>query len=574
MSVAVLIVTVLEAITGLIVLYAIKLLVDTISVELAAQNNGISDNILITLAFTALAFLFAALFQILANTLRLRQGLTVSDHVDREIHERAISVGLRYYERPEYYDTLERAREGGSGRPAQLVTNTVITFRATITLIGVFILIGSIEYRLLPALLIPILLALIVRLYFVRKLFDWRMSRAQRERRATYLDLIMTKAMHAKDLRINGIGPFFRDQYSKIRKELRDGEIKIDQARSWSDFAMATIGVVVFIAACTWLLHQSLEQTRPIGDVVLFVMLLRQAERSGNELASNTAKIVNDHLYLQRLFDFLAVPAQAALSDHSRTLPETNSSELTLSNVTFSYDGSNKRALKNISLKIKTGQVVALVGENGSGKTSLIKLLTRLYDPTKGIIRLDGTDIREFDPQEYRKKFSVVFQDYAIYANTVSDNIRFGDVAREESPTAIKTAAQNAGASEFIEELPKGYETPLMKLFDNGQDLSIGQWQRIALARALYPKSEFLILDEPTSAMDPKAEYDLFENFKSRIDGRAALIISHRLSTVRQADFIYVLKAGEIVEQGTHDDLVKAQGDYARLFDKQARFYK
>lgn len=574
LSVGVTIVTIVEAIVGLLVLYAIKVLVDTISVELSAADGTSSSSLITVLLITGLAFLFAALFQSIAAVLRMRQGMLVSDYVDREIHGRAVSVGLQYYESPEYYDMLERAREGGSRRPAQIVANAVTTFRATITLFGIFIILGSIEYRLLPALLIPILIALVIRVYFSRRLFDWRMSRAQRERRASYLDMVMTRAVHAKDLRLNGIGPFFREKYSQIRKELRQGEIGIEQMRLWTEFAMAALGVVVFVAASAWLLYQSLNHGRPLGDVVLFVLLLRRAEGSGKEFVGNISKIVDDHLYVQRLFEFLSVPVQTARPTEPVPVPERPEVGLEMSDVSFQYDGTEKYALKNVSFQIKPGQIVALVGENGSGKTTLIKLLSRLYDPTEGVVSLDGVDLREFDPNAYRKLLSVVFQDYVIYAETVADNIRLGDVDGDGSIEAVRTAVKNAGASKFIEALPKSYETPLTKLFDNGQDLSIGQWQRLAIARALYPASKFLILDEPTSAMDPKAEFDLFEDFRSRIGSRGTLIISHRLSTVRQADYIYVLHEGSIVEQGTHDELIDACGSYAQLFDKQARYYQ
>ncbi|MEL6756015.1 MAG: ABC transporter ATP-binding protein [Pseudomonadota bacterium] len=572
-SATVAIVTLIETVIGLLVLYAIKVLVDTISSELSSGTPTGLDNLIFVLAITGSIILLAALFQSLANILRMRQGMSVSDFVDREIHGRAVSVGLQYYESPEYYDALERAREGGSGRPAQIVSNSIVTLRAAITILGILVLIGTVEYLLLPALVIPILIALVIRLHFARRLFEWRMSRAQKERRASYLDLVMTHVNHAKDLRLNGLGPHFQNQFSAIRQQLRAGEIKIEQARLWSEFSMAALGVCVFVTAGIWLLYQALNEARPIGDLVFILLLLRKAESSGKELVGNISNIVNDHLYLKRLFDFLSVPIETSNPIIPIALPEKISTGLELSNVSFRYDGAQRFALRNVSVRLNPGEVVAIVGENGSGKTTMIKLLTRLYDPTKGVVLLDGEDIRQFDPHKLRKLMSVVFQDYAIYADTVAENIRYGDVTVESSQDLIRTAARNAGAAEFIEALPLSYQTPLTKLFDNGQDLSIGQWQRIALARALFSKSNFLILDEPTSAMDPKAEFDLFENFKSRIDGRGALVISHRLSTVRQADRIYVLSNGEIAEQGTHDELIGAEGAYAQLFAKQAKHY-
>lgn len=573
-SVAVAIITILEAIVGIAVLYVIKVLVDTITVQMTAETEGNFRELIIVLGLTGGAIVFGVFLKSLASVLRMRQGLLVRDHVDREVHDRAISVDMKYYESPKYYDMLERARHGGSQRPAQIVGNTITTFRAILTLIGIFALLATIEYRLLPILLIPILIALAIRLFFTRKLFNWRMSRAQTERRANYLDWVMTNARQAKDLRINRIGPFFRDQFRALRQQLRRDEIKIETARLWSEFGMAVLGAVVFVGASAWLLQQSLQSGRPIGDVVLFVLLLRRAEMSGQEFVGNTSKIVDDHLYLQRLFDFLSVEPSIAAPDRATPIPSQLGKGLEMSHVSFQYEDETRVALDDVSMQIRPGQIVALVGENGSGKTTLIKLLTRLYDPTSGRVTLDGTDIRAYSPEDYRKLLTVIFQDYAFYAETVEDNIRFGDVSLPYEQSAIKKAAQNAGAAEFIEALPKGYQTGLTRLFDDGHELSIGQWQRIALARAFYPKSKFIILDEPTSAVDPKAEFELFENFKQRLEGRGALIISHRLSTIRQADYTYVLENGRIVEAGTHDALVALDGKYADLFRKQAKHYK
>jgi ATP-binding cassette subfamily B protein len=574
LSVVVAVATLLEAVSGIGLLYMVKLLVDEISGNAAALRSDGVASVLPLLVTTGGVILAAVLLQSVSNVLRMRQGLAVSEYVDREIHDRAISVDLQFYESPRYYDALERARHGGAQRPAQIVSNVVQTFKAAIVLAAVLLMLAGIDLLLLPILLVPVLIALLVRLHYTRKLFDWRMGRAQLERRAGYLDWLLTSAAHAKELRLNRIGGFFRDQYRALKAQIRKGHIDIEQARLWTEFVVAVVGTAVFIGATAWLLQQSLSQQRPIGDVVLFVLLLRRAEGGGAELVGSVSRIVDDHLYLRRLFDFLAIRPVISAPVRPAPIPADIRDGVRLSNVSFKYDGAQDHALQDVSLQIRPGQIVALVGENGSGKTTLIKLLTRLYDPTGGSITLDGTDIRELDPLEYRRLFSVIFQDYAMYAETAGDNIRFGDVALPASPLAINGAAVRAGAAGFIERLPQSYDTPLTKLFDDGQDLSIGQWQRLALARAFYPRSKFVILDEPTSAVDPKAEFELFEHFRERIGGRGALVISHRLSTIRQADYAYVLQGGRIVEHGAHDDLVAAQGGYAELFDKQARHYR
>ena len=574
LSLGVGVLTILNAFAGLGVLYLIKILVDTITKVLTEQPEQGFGAIVFTLVLVGLATLATALIQGLLNVLRMRQGLLVSDYVDRELHRTAIAVDLRFYETPKYYDALEQARYGGAQRPARAVGNAITLFSAVLTLVGIFALITSVEWRLIPLLAIPILLALGVRLFFTRQLFNWRMSRAQKERRAGYLDMLMTHQYHAKELRLNRIGGHLSDEYSAIRKDIREGEIRIEQKRHIADFIFTLIAAIVFIGASAWLLQQSMTESREIGDVVLFVLLLRRAEASGNQFIGNVSSIVDDHLYLQRIFEFLRTRPEISAPENPVKIPSPLQSGIKLESVSFQYDDGEKLALKDINLEIRPRQIVALVGENGSGKTTLIKMLTRLYDSSAGRVTLDGIDIRNFDPEAYRALMSAIFQDYIGYANTAAENIQFGDINMPKDEDRIIRSAENAGADGIINALPSGFDTPLTKIFDEGRELSIGQWQRIALARSFYPKSSFVILDEPTSAVDPKAEFDLFENFRSKLGDRGALIISHRLSTIRQADYTYVLENGQIVEHGTHDALVERRGKYADLFEKQGRHYK
>jgi ATP-binding cassette subfamily B protein len=367
--------------------------------------------------------------------------------------------------------------------------------------------------------------------------------------------------------------------YSQLRQTIRTEHLWLERRRLLAELAVAVFATAVFIAVAAYLISLSLAGALTIGQVVLFILLLRRAEGAGNEVVSGLSRLVDDHLYLGRLFDFLdtteTITVRAAPA-HAQTAPEPGSLQdgVRLENVSFVYPGAPRPAVKDITLHLPPGKIIALVGENGSGKTTLIKLLTRLYDPTSGRVTLNGQDIRELDPVAYRSLFSVIFQDFAMYPETARDNIRFGDVARADGADRAVAAAQEAGANAFIERLPQHYDTPLTKLFDDGHDLSLGQWQRVALARAFFPSSRFIIMDEPTSAVDPAAEFELFDNFRERLAGRAALVISHRLSTVRQADYTYVLSAGEIVEHGTHESLIARDGVYARLFDQQGRHYR
>ena len=504
----------------------------------------------------------------------MRQGMQVGDLVDRKIHARAIELDLSFYESPQYFDSLQKAREAGTQRPAQVVSNVIAFGRGGIVLAAILAMLAAIEWRLLPVLLVTVGLALAVRLIFTRRNFDWRMKRAQMERKAGYLDWMITSNHHAKELRLNNLGGYFSQQYSQIRQQIRGEQLSLETQKLVYELCVTAIASAVFIATAGYLIVSALKGALTIGQVVMFVLLLRRAEGAGSELVSGISRLVDDHLYLGRLFAFLDTKPTIRANAAARPVVLPLESGIKLKDVSFIYEGAPTASLSNINFEIKPGQIVALVGENGSGKTTLIKLLTRLYDPTSGRLTLDGQDIRDLDSDAYRHLFSVIFQDYAMYPDTLANNIWFGDVGKPADRDDIIAAAEKAGAASFINRLPRGYDTPLTKLFDDGHDLSLGQWQRLALARAFFPASQFVIMDEPTSAVDPAAEYELFENFRERLGGRSALIISHRLSTVRQADFTYVLEHGRMIEAGTHDALIAKDGSYAALFSMQAKHYR
>lgn len=572
LAIGVVVATLAEAGFSLAALYATKLLVDALGAGLA--NPSAASGIYLSLALAGAALVASVLAQSVANYLRTEQGLIVSDVVDRLIHSRSIAVDLSFYESPLYFDSLQRAREAGAQRPAQLVSNLLTVLRSVIVLGTILVMLVAIEWRLLPVLAATVGLALVVRLHFTHRTFAWRMARAHMERRTSYLDWLLTSNIHAQELRLNALGAHLSSIYSDLRLKIRSEHLSLERRRLIAELGVAACAALVFIAVAAWLTTQALAGLLTIGQVVLFILLLRRAEGAGGEMISGVSRLVDDHLYLARLFAFLDIEPRIRSIGGPRPLPAPLREGLRMESVFFTYPGADHPAVRDLSLDLRPGQIVAIVGENGSGKTTLIKLLTRLYDPTSGAITLDGTDIRAFDPVDYRKVFSVIFQEFAMYPETVTDNIRFGDVHIRDGAERARDAARRAGADSFIATLPNGYDTPLTKIFDDGHDLSLGQWQRVALSRSLFPASQFVIMDEPTSAMDPAAEFELFENFRERLNGRGAVIISHRLSTVRQADFCYVLDKGRIVECGTHADLIAHDGIYATLFARQAQHYR
>jgi ATP-binding cassette, subfamily B, bacterial len=564
-----------EAVFGIALLYLVKLLVDVVSEQLGEAGSIASPaRIFLYLGLIGLMMVLTVAFQRLAEYARQRQGMEVADHVDRMIHERAIQVDLAFYESPQYYDSLERAREAGSERPAQVVTSLAQFFRSALFLVAVLVLMATLDWRLVPILAVSMAAALVVRMHFTRLLFQWKHRRAQMSRRAAYLDWLLTSQEHAKELRIGRLGGELRDRYSRLRRQIRLEELAIERRKMVAEVGAAAAAALVFFGATTWLVLRVIDGTTGLGDLVLFLLLFRRAETSGREFVTALSALYDHQLFLSHLFGFLEVRPEIVTPARPSPLPRPVRDGIRFHGVGFTYPANEAPALSDVDFELPAGKITAIVGENGSGKTSLIKLLCRLYDPTEGRITLDGIDIREFDPAEYRRFFSVIFQDYACYAETAAENIRFGDITAEIGDPRIAHAADLGGASDFLRRLPKGMETPLTRLFDDGRELSLGQWQRVALSRAFFPRSEFIILDEPTSAVDPRAEAELFDNFRARLEGRGALLISHRLSTIRMADRIYMLGDGRVLENGTHDALVAQNGRYAHLFERQARPFR
>lgn len=573
-SVWMLVAMVLEVGFGLGVLYAIKRLVDSVTGMLTANglDAGAGDALVLVVIAGALT-LALLVSRALASLAREAQGLQVADYLDGKIHAKAIDVDLAFYESPRYFDTLRRARQYGTRRPMQVTANLVGFVRNGLMLLGIAALILTIDWLLLPLLLLVIIPALLVRLYFTRHLYDWQRERTQTERRAGYLDWLLTTDRNAKEMRLAGLGRYLMNLHRKLRGGIRRQRLAIGRKRTVSELLVAVIGSLAFFAALAFLTLQTAGGDNSVGDLVLFVLIFQRAQATGQEVVKQVSSLYEDHLYLGFLFDFLAIEPGVTSPAAPRTIPDPLVQGVVLKDVTFAYPGSETPALEGINLELPPGEIIALVGANGSGKTSLVKLLCRLYDPNGGRVLLDGIDIREFDLAQYRNRFGVLFQDYSKYADTAAENIRYGDVTLPVDAEAIRDAARQSGADSFIRELANGYDTRLTRMFDQGREISIGQWQRIALARALVHPAKYLVLDEPSSNLDPEAEYELFRDLRQILGPRGALIISHRLSTVRLADRIHVLDQGRIVESGRHEELMAAGGVYGGLFEKQGKGY-
>ncbi len=517
----------------------------------------------------ALVLIGGEAFQGIAKWVRMEQSERVQDHVHGLIHEQAMRLDLSFYDNPGYYDQLHRARIDALSRPSALIENTGTLAQSFITLAamgGVLLTFG---------IWIPLLLAfstLPAFLFVLRhtiRFHHWRMQNTTAIRKTSYCDLMITQREAAAEMRLFGLGPHFRELFQALRKRLRRERVQLARSEAASQAAAALIGLASMAAALAWMGLQALKGAVGLGDLALFYQAFYQGQRMMRSLLGSAGEIYRNIMFLENLFEFLALKPRIDSPEEPLPHPGLRKA-LEIQNVTFCYPGTTRPALDGFNLRIPAGQITALVGENGAGKTTLIKLICRFYDPEKGRLLIDGTDIRNLALPELRQRITVLFQEPVRYHDTVFNNIAFGDIGSRPGVDRIAAAARAAGADAPIGRLPDGYEAVLGKWF-GGAELSGGEWQRLALARAFLRKAEFIILDEPTSAMDSWAEADWLLRFRELVAGRTALIITHRFTTALQADTIHVMDKGRIVESGSHEELLASQGRYEASWTRQMR---
>jgi len=490
------------------------------------------------------------------------------------MHDQAAAVDLEYYENSEYYDILERARGEGSGVPLRLsnrIKNIASDAIQLLTMGGVLLFF---DWKIFALLVLPIVPRIGIRFYFVDELQRWIERRTATQRKASYYNNLLTNDAHAKELRLFDLGDLFKDRFRTIRQHLLKEKFELAKRRTIAEFSTTILSVIAMWGAYAFIAYQTVLGIITVGDLVLYNQSFRKAYDSIWSLLQGVAGLYEDMQFLSYLFEFLDFEPKIVDPPNPLPVPRPMRMGIEFKNVDFAYPGSARQAIKNVSLRIQPGEVIALVGENGSGKTTLTKLLCRLYDPDAGQITIDGIDLRQVAVRDLRSEISVIFQDYAKYQMTARENIWLGNISQPLEASTIEQAAKRAGADEVIRTLPQQYDNLLGKRFEGGEELSIGQWQKVSIARAFLRDSQLIVLDEPTSALDPKAEYEVFRKFRELLEDQAAVLVTHRLSTVKMADCIYVLENGRIVESGPHDALIALDGVYAQLFETQAQNYR
>ncbi|MGH1441262.1 MAG: ABC transporter ATP-binding protein [Cellvibrionaceae bacterium] len=483
------------------------------------------------------------------------------------------TLSLAQFEDSEFYDKLVRARREASTRPLGLVNKTFGLMQNGIALAGFGVLLGQFSPWVIAMLLIAALPGFFVETHFSNQafgLFRWRSPEARQQ---NYLETLLAREDNAKEMKLFGLGQLFLDRYSAIFKKLYKEDRSLTLRRDMWGLVMDILGNIVFYLAFAWIIVATVKGEITIGQMTMYLMVFKQGQSAIKAILSSISGMYEDNLYLSNLYEFLDQPGLEKSGTVKQGVKPNDG--VCFENVTFYYDGKTIPALDGVSFHLKPSDSLAIVGENGSGKTTLIKLLTRLYTPTKGRILFDGTDLNDWDAATLHKKIGVIFQDFIRYQLLAGENIGVGRVDKIEEEQLWNQAAAKGKASDFINDLPKQYKTQLGKWFKDGQELSGGQWQKIALARAFMREdARVLILDEPTAAMDAQAEATIFSEFSQRMKDKMTILISHRFSTVRTAKHIMVMDKGRVVEMGSHQELIGFDGIYAKLFKLQAKGYQ
>ncbi|MFN6474595.1 MAG: ABC transporter ATP-binding protein [Nostoc sp. SerVER01] len=557
--------------------YISKLIVD--AVVFASQVNSDSNgfvNIYPSVLYVGLEAIAVILLAGGQRGIIICQSLLralLGQRVNVLILEKALTLDLRQFEDSEFYDKLTNARREASVRPLSLVNRTFGLVQNALSLITYGILLVNFSVWAVLMLILAAIPVFIAETKFAGeafRLFSWRASETRQQH---YLENLLAREDFVTEVKLYQLGDMLLGRYRNLFDQLYGEDRDLTLRRGLWGYLLSLVSTGAFYVAYAWIVLETVRGKISLGDMTMYLTVFRQGQSTFSNALTSIGGMYEDNLYLSNLYDFLE--EKVPKSWGKATVGLNPQDGIRFENVSFTYPGSSKPALRNISLHLKPREKLAIVGENGSGKTTLIKLLTRLYTPDSGRIFLDGLDLQEWDVDVLRRRIGVIFQNFVRYQFTVGENIGVGDVEHLENTTRWETAAQKGMAQSFIDQLPQSFQTQLGRWFKGGQELSGGQWQKIALSRAfMRSQADILVLDEPTSAIDAQAEFEIFNHFRAITQNQMVLLISHRFSTVRMADKILVIENGEVIEQGTHEELLQLGGRYAKLFLLQAAGYQ
>ena len=555
--------------------YTAGRIVDTVVLGMTLNDHWAAVSICapwvaVELGLVSIAFIISQVRILADHTLNAR----LSNYVATRVMTKSAELDIQYFEDPTFYDRLQNARRQAEFRALALVTGSFAIVQQFISLVSFLVLVIAFAPVLALILFGASIPAFIAQGRYSRLFFRLLTRRAPEFRQLRYLEELLTSDKTIKEVRLFGLAAPIMQRYTQTFEQYYHEDLALSKKRSLLSIVWGFVSTLSFYIAYAYVVWLALNGAVTIGGMTFYIALLRQSQTTFQSLFSGVNGLLENGMFMTNLVEFFAIQPIIRSPEHPVPVPDPMVQGITFHNVSFRYPDHTQWTLRDISFTIRAGETMALVGLNGAGKTTLVKLLTRLYDPTEGYISIDGIDIRQFALEDLNRHIGVIFQDFVRYQMTLADNIGFGNIAERDNAARIARAAVDGGADEIAAELANGYDTMLGRQFQQGRELSGGQWQKIALSRAFMRDGGILILDEPTSALDAQREHEVFVGFRELTKGRTAILISHRFSTVRIADRIAVLADGRLAELGTHAELIANNQGYAQLCEMQASGYR
>lgn len=563
------IISVLRSFLPLVLIWLLKELIDTITKVASSGQGTVSADVLWLIIAVVIFWFLDEAASGLDTYIRKKQSMKLEDYMYGLLHAKSVKLDLINFERSEYYDALSRASREAPWRPNSILNNVVSMTRGLLSLLLMAGVLAFLNWWLAALLLAVNIPGIWLRLHYTGILYSFRRRQTPEARKTAYFNWLLTGERPSREIRLFGLGDYFISLFRKSFLKTQEEELDILKKRTLIELISDVIKAAAVLLTLVIIAGKTVSGGITLGQMAMFVLAFRQGMIYIKDFLGSLAGLYEDSLFVGDVFEFLsleenvkALPPQAELEDFRH--------KIVLDNLCFTYPGNKTRTINNVSFEIKKGEIIALVGPNGAGKSTLARLLCRLYDPESGSVICDGINIRNLDPEKYRKLLSVVFQDFMLYNISAGENIRMGDIDEKMPDNKIAAAAKVTGIDALIKELPEGYDTAIGTLFEDSRELSWGEWQKIALARAIFREAPLLILDEPSSALDAETEYDIFNRFKEIVRGRTSILISHRFTNVNLADRIIVLDKGAVIESGTHEELMRRKGLYHSMYTKQS----
>lgn len=561
-------ISLLRSFIPLVLLFLIKVLIDRITAGTTAGMELAFSSIVQVIIAVVVVFLVDEISSEAGNYIRKKQEYRLEEYMYGLLHSKAVKLDLINFENPSYFDKLSRAVREATWRPNHILNNMVALFRSMISLLLMAGLLLTLNWWIAVLLVLVNIPGIWLRLHYASMLYNFRREQTPEERKAAYFNWLLTGDRPSREIRLFGLGNYFISLFRKSFTHHKEKEISIIRKRAQIDTISSAVKAAALFIMLFVIARHTLNGKITLGETAMLILAFRQGLVYIRDILSSLAGLYEDTLFTGDIFEFLGLEEKIKAEEPvSPVFPLQK--QIRLENVTFTYPGNNTPALEKITLTINKGEVTALVGPNGSGKSTLVRILCRLYDPDAGEIYFDDVNIRHTDPADYRKHFSVMFQDFMLYNLTAGENIRLGNVDADVAGKSVISAAEVAGIDSLIRSLPRGYDTAIGPLFDESRELSWGEWQKIALARTLCRDASVMVLDEPSSALDADSEYEIFSRLREIVRGRTVLLISHRFTSVRLADKIIVFDKGKVAECGSHSELMNKKGLYFNMFIRQ-----